>query len=326
MTLRNLRKIATVAGVALGLLFASTVLAASQGTVSATLSGSINPNGRLTTVWFEYGTDANLAKSNETPHASISAGMSSIPFTEDVTGLTPDTTYYFRIVTDNGEQETKGNILSFKTISLAANAPGSGEAGASQASAVSTENMLSIKPAADSIPAGSETDYVITFDNNTGAELDDAVIFASLPNELSLSDANGGTVEPDGRLLFKLGTVTEGQSGIITFKAKVNDLARDAGTAVVTAEMSYYTPGAPDLAKNETAYAVTNISDGSALAASIFNGSSFLFLPLFIWIILILLVLVIIIAVRKSLLRKKAGGDMNEDEYPIRPTPGPKNS
>jgi len=62
--------------------------------------------------WFEWGTKARSLRENtvETPH-----GETASNFSETITGLTPNTTYYFRAVGESPDITIYGNILSFTT-------------------------------------------------------------------------------------------------------------------------------------------------------------------------------------------------------------------
>jgi hypothetical protein len=84
---------------------------------SATLNGTIGNANIYTTDWFQYGTSSNLAGATETLHSSASIYFSYLPITESVSGLLPNTTYYFRAVTNSLNSGTiYGNILSFTTL------------------------------------------------------------------------------------------------------------------------------------------------------------------------------------------------------------------
>jgi hypothetical protein len=80
--------------------------------ISAALNGSLSYSGNIgpVDVYFNYGTEEdNLA--NSTPTQTVS---SQSVFSQPVTGLVPNTTYYFQPVTD-GLTITKGRVLSFTT-------------------------------------------------------------------------------------------------------------------------------------------------------------------------------------------------------------------
>jgi hypothetical protein len=83
-----------------------------------TLNGSINPAGEHTTAWFEWGMDPNLRTWNETTHVYVGATNYSVPISVSLDNLSPNTTYYFRVVSDNSRNIIKGNIMSFNTTSI----------------------------------------------------------------------------------------------------------------------------------------------------------------------------------------------------------------
>lgn len=63
---------------------------------SATLSGSVNPNGVLTSYWFEFGTSG--AYGQQTPPRSAGAGSSAVSVTGSLSGLAENATYHYRLV------------------------------------------------------------------------------------------------------------------------------------------------------------------------------------------------------------------------------------
>jgi len=82
-------------------------------TSSATLHGSVNPNNSSTTAWFEYGPTQSLGYTSST--FSIGSGSSQTSFSASVFNLSPNSTYYFRAVAQNGYGTARGSILSFTT-------------------------------------------------------------------------------------------------------------------------------------------------------------------------------------------------------------------
>ncbi|KKR42192.1 MAG: Peptidase M23, partial [Candidatus Nomurabacteria bacterium GW2011_GWF2_40_12] len=77
----------------------------------ATLNGRVDGNGRTTRAWFEYGTSSSLGYST----ARTSYGSGSTNYERTITGLMPNTTYYFRAMAENSEGTDRGSILSFYT-------------------------------------------------------------------------------------------------------------------------------------------------------------------------------------------------------------------
>lgn len=83
---------------------------------SAALNGQVNPNGAATTAYFEFGTDSTLANHSATSQQQIPAGTLSVPVNATLTGLSPNTTYYFRLVGINSGGTNKSSpIRSFTT-------------------------------------------------------------------------------------------------------------------------------------------------------------------------------------------------------------------
>ncbi len=90
-------------------------------TSEATLGAAINPLGNDTHVYFQYGT-ANCAEApqscNDVPQApgdDIGAGTTDVAQSEPLTGLTPETTYYYRAIASNVLGATEGPEKTFQT-------------------------------------------------------------------------------------------------------------------------------------------------------------------------------------------------------------------
>jgi len=95
---------------------ATTGSATSVTSTSATLNGTVNPNGADTHVWFLWGTSSTLSGANQTASYDLGSGTSASAITASPTGLTPNTTYYFQMVAQNSAGTVKGTINSFLTL------------------------------------------------------------------------------------------------------------------------------------------------------------------------------------------------------------------
>ncbi|MFC1775274.1 hypothetical protein ACFLY0_00220 [Patescibacteria group bacterium] len=92
--------------------FVSTQNATNIQNSAATLNGYVNPyNTSNTTRWFEYGTTRSLGNRTNT----INHGSTATNFNDYVSGLSNNTTYYFRAVARNSQGTSYGSILSFTT-------------------------------------------------------------------------------------------------------------------------------------------------------------------------------------------------------------------
>ena len=79
--------------------------------ISATLNGTVNPNGLATTYHFEWGT--TVAYGNNTATLPAGSGIATVPESANITGLTGGTTYHFRIDATNSDGTSYGNDFTF---------------------------------------------------------------------------------------------------------------------------------------------------------------------------------------------------------------------
>jgi hypothetical protein len=86
--------------------------AANVAQQTARLTGTVDPNGDLTTFQFQYGTTS--AYGSVTPEQKL-GGTAKKTVTADVGGLAPATTYHYRLIARNGKGLSKGADRSFKT-------------------------------------------------------------------------------------------------------------------------------------------------------------------------------------------------------------------
>ncbi len=82
---------------------------------SATLWGSVDPNGLETTYQFEYGT--TIEYGSKSPALPKSIGTSPVEIINGINGLETETTYHFRLVATNADGTTKGEDRTFTTAS-----------------------------------------------------------------------------------------------------------------------------------------------------------------------------------------------------------------
>ncbi len=99
----------------------ATVAASSVSSTAATLNGTVNANGASTTVTFEYGTSTAYG-STVTAAQSPVTGTNATSVTAALSGLTPNTTYYYRVNGVNTAGTTNGTRLSFTTSPIASTA------------------------------------------------------------------------------------------------------------------------------------------------------------------------------------------------------------
>jgi len=92
--------------------YVTTYSANGVGDTFAVLNGYIDPNGSITTRWFEWGTSNGYLGSQT---IKLGQGLSAGAFNQSVTGLQPNTTYYYRAVGQSSGGQVYGNVLTFTT-------------------------------------------------------------------------------------------------------------------------------------------------------------------------------------------------------------------
>lgn len=95
---------------------AVTAAATSIGASSATLNGSVNPNGVATSWFFEYGT--STAYGSTTSSKNAGSGANSVPVSAPLSNLTPGTTYHFRLVAKSSVGTTRSADETFATTGV----------------------------------------------------------------------------------------------------------------------------------------------------------------------------------------------------------------
>ena len=87
------------------------------GATSARLDAELNPLGSATEYHFEYGPSASYGSTAPEPDANAGAGHSDVSLPLEIQGLTPNTTYHYRIVAHNPLGTVEGEDRTFTTES-----------------------------------------------------------------------------------------------------------------------------------------------------------------------------------------------------------------
>jgi phosphodiesterase/alkaline phosphatase D-like protein len=93
----------------------STGSASAVGASGATLNATVDPNGRSTTYYFDYGTSTSYGA--KTGSRSAGSATTAQPVSTGITGLAAGRTYHFRIVATSDAGTTTGKDATFTTSS-----------------------------------------------------------------------------------------------------------------------------------------------------------------------------------------------------------------
>lgn len=95
--------------------------ATSINNAHATLQADVNPQGSPTTYSFQYGT--TNAYGAQTVGRNAGGGTTAKRVTTRISGLTPGTTYHYRVIASNGDGTSSGSDHTFKTTLPPAKSP-----------------------------------------------------------------------------------------------------------------------------------------------------------------------------------------------------------
>jgi hypothetical protein len=135
---------------------ADTGAATDLAATSATLNGTVDPNGRATTWYFEYGTSTGYG--TRTPAQSAGAGPDPVPVSAPISNLRPGRLYHFRVVATSDAGTDRGPDKTFTVGS---------------APAVTTDAATSVTPATARLngtinPNGEATTWYFEYGTSTG--------------------------------------------------------------------------------------------------------------------------------------------------------------
>ena len=90
--------------------------AQSVGATTATVLGTVNPNGVATTAYFTYGTTSS--ETSHTANITVGSGTANVNVSSSLSGLAPGTTYFYSVVAASSAGTAKGVEGTFTTLSL----------------------------------------------------------------------------------------------------------------------------------------------------------------------------------------------------------------
>ena len=201
----------------------------------ATLNGFIlNSQSMASTVWFEWGTSANFL-GFQTPETSIGNIVSS-PFARSITGLSANTTYFYRAVARTSAGTVRGAILSFSTPTgqvagdvFVPFVPSTGTASVSVTKKV--ENISTPNGSSDRVSAwaGNQLRFTIVVENTGSRTLTNLKVTDELPTYIEY--VRGGTLGSDGRAVtWTIDRLTAGETRTLTLDTTMS--ACSTGAAI----------------------------------------------------------------------------------------------
>lgn len=225
----------------------------------AMMGGNVNSTG-----YFEYGTSYSLGKITNSANVG---NVSNTSYSNTITGLTPNTTYYCRAVMTNKDGTYRGEIMSFKTSAVkvkyvtevitkkavkqttkttAKSNKGGDEVICKDVKGntdviSANKNLVSFKLGKlGNVQAGKVTEYVVKYENTSRIGLTNLKLKVSLPKDMKfVSTSFGSYDEYTNSLTITLGNLASAEARDIRFAA-MNSASMQAGaTNVINSLISY---------------------------------------------------------------------------------------
>ncbi len=229
---------------------------------SATLVGTVNANNTSTTVTFEYGLTDSYGTTITADESPVS-GTSDTPVSSEITGLSPNTTYHYRVVGVNDGGTTYGDDLSFTTTS--------------QASEVTTNSATEIETTSAILNGtvnANDLSTTVTFEYGLTTDYDNSVVADQSPvtgtTDTDVSAQISG-LKPNTVYFYRLvgqnsEAVTNGNGQTFTTARYDQEITFSALSDKTTADADF-DPGAISSLGLEISYSSSN-----ELVATIVNG------------------------------------------------------
>jgi hypothetical protein len=260
---------------------------------SAVLNGASIGGNSSASSYFQYGATSNLG-SNVGYQTVSSCG--TLYNSYSLTGLQPNKTYYYRIVTGN----VYGQIKSFTTLGKSVVVITEPVKPTKPTTVVTTKDdgsliylALDITPDFENVYEGDSINFDVDYRNLYNGTLEDVVINVRFPEEIEFRKSTQGVYsELDRSLAIELGDLKDDEEGTILIQADVLGRLSGQGVVVTTAEGTYVHPIIENAQGSSMAHALNTILEHRAAFDFGFPG-------IFGWLILILLILLIIWISRK---------------------------
>lgn len=287
-----------------------------------TFDGYYDMNGCSGKTYFEYGKTTSFGSRTSTISRSSGASGS---MTQSISGLSSNTTYYYRAVGENCEGTSRGATKSFKTSTrtIIDNTP-TIIRGTTTVRNVVTTNIgggaryirLTIDNGRDTIVRGDELLYDVTWENVSNTDLKDLVLEVTFPESLQITSTDRGQIDRNANAVYvNIKELKKLEKDDMTIRARISGTLKDNDPITARAIMAFENPE-NKAQENAIAYdSDSYLASTNVLGASIF-GLDFLPGTLAGWLFIILLLVLLILIIRYATRREEHHHYYKEEVVP----------
>ena len=260
---------------------------------SATLNGMLTGSGNYNT-YFEYGPTVDLGLQTDSRSSN-----GSTAFADYISGLTPETVYYFRLVSNcqNGVL-SRGSLKVFQTLAPDVKPVIIGTTIIGTSSPI----MLKIENRSESIRIGDNIYYNVTYKNIGSKRLTHPIVQVVLPDGVTFINSSRGTYSENVKTLnVPIEDLNPNDEGVIYLEGRLDSFKQNENEIVTTALLAYTNPkGAQE---NAIAYVLNNPEGNSNSLGALALFSGFWGLGLIGWLLIIIIILLAILIYRRYFYR-----------------------
>ena len=181
---------------------------------AATLNADVTSDDAATAVTFEYGTTTAYGTVVTATPSSVAANVTLTSVLANISGLTPNTTYHYRVKGTNSTGTANGADRTFTTLP-----------------------PLSKVASASSASVGDVVTFAITLANSTGAAYTNTTVTDTLPTGMAYGShvVSSGTVNVVGQVVtWSIPSIAAGSSATLTLAVALNQQGVLTNTATST--------------------------------------------------------------------------------------------
>lgn len=289
--------------------------ASAIGYNSAILNGVVINGSDNQTVWFDWGRTTSLGNRTISRTVYVDQGMVSV----DLSGLSSGTTYYFRLISDEGEV---GGLKSFTTRVSGGTTPTAPTTPTTPTTTISSDQYLDVDlvPSAKDVRSGDTVMFQAVYKNLTNKTLSSITVIVDFPEGVMIKNSERGTIVGQ-RIELSVPSLAPKASGSFAIETTVSSKSGDKFLVGII-EAIYDHPTQDNTRIDIVDYGIIKVLRGAVSSSNSNQHANALFAGTFFpkgiggWLILAGSIILLIVLARKLYKQKE---DEKKNDEPQKP-------